>query len=433
MKKVLNLWMMLCVMMLAGIVTACEEPDETPKPPVDETPYGNTYTLNGTEYSFGSVAMMMVGDNLSLIATPTKNVSSAESILECDEYFFGAVNPVLVGETIDVTTEQGLFTVISTLSGAYIETLAPTFTDEVTSGTMTLSNNDGKVSLVAELVLADGTELSVNMEAEARAEINENIIARGEERGVLRSSFYQVENGVVGLWFSVSEIDYYNELMLNDGPWSATWYTHLELSEELMGRSLDIQNLPQNSAFLFEVVDNVNASNSFVITCDDLQQASGSCSVEEIDDEVYRVLLKLTVKGVIYEITFEGECVSSAETRPINNESYITYGKGKDVQKISLVSATIDTATDVWVVELTATDQSIFTATIPSNFFTGEAKGFSQSPNLTISYNGRTYSKANGDSGTVFAAYDEATSQLNFEFIGYDDLDCIYKGQCLKR
>lgn len=442
MKNKFRFLALLCAVLFAGVVTSCEDPIEptptpTPTPTPEEKPQPseypeatevNTYVINGETFAFGSVATMMLGENLVIAATPTANVSSAESIFECEEYVFGAVSPLLVNETFDVMTEQQLFTIVSTFENAFIETIAPEFLEEAQRGRVTISNTDGKVTMVAGLVLADGTELAVNMEAVAKVEINENVIARGEEEKPIRSSFYKVEDDVVSLWFSPAGIDYFSELE------SAKYYVRLDIPTELMGRNIDIQDLPESSAFCFELVDNFDGTQSFSVSGAELKNVEGSCSAEEIDDETYRVLAQMTINEVSYEITFEGKSISHA-LAPEVKTNYLTYGKGNKAQEITLVSAAVDYTTDVWVVTLTATDESVFTATIPENFFTGEAKGFSQSPNLTVSYNERTYSKANGDSGTIWASLTildspEEAPILNFEFMGYDDLSCIYSGDC---
>lgn len=435
MKNKIRLLALLCAVLFAGVVTSCEEPVEptptptpTPTPEYPEAKNVNTYVINGKEYAFGSVATMMLGENLVIAATPTADVSSAESIFECEEYIFGAVSPLLVGEKIDVTTEQKLFTIASTLVGAPLEGISPDYPEEATSGEVQISYEEGKATFVGWLVLADGTELAVNMEAEARVEINENVIVRGGVEKPLRSAFYKEDEGTVNLWFSPAGIDYFSELEI------VTYYFHIELSEELLGRNLDIQNLPEGGKFTFELVDNADTSQSFAIGESDLKGASGSCSVERLDDETYRVLLQLTIGELSYEITFEGKCVSHA-LAPEVKTNYLTYGKGNKAQEITLVSAAVDCSTDVWVVTLTAADESVFTATVPENFFTGEAKGFSQSPNLTVTYKERTYSKVNGDSGTIWASLTildspQEAPMLNFEFMGYDDLSCIYSGDC---
>lgn len=435
MKQKRKFLALLCALLLAGAVTSCEEPEvENPPldPPATEQPTDtekpqelavNTYSIDGTVYEFGSIAAMMQEENLLIIGTPDKNVDSAEAIFaECEEFFYGAVSPLLVGQTIDVTSEKKLFTLLSTLVGAEIETLSPDYTEEVTEGKITLAYVDGKVSLVGRLVLATSAEFAFNMEVEQTVELIDDVIYRGLETKPLRVAFYMVEEDITTLWLTPAALEHAGELGI------ATWYLSIALSNDLMGEEMDITTLPASSQFTFEVVDNY-IENRQSFSNQDLKGAMGTFLVEKLSEANYRVEFEFEFDGVAYGVEFEGVCmIYEVPEEPEESANFLTYGKKTNKQEIPLVSAALDCSTDVWVVELVAADQSVFSATIPSNFFTGEAKGFSQSPNLTVTYNGRTYSKANGDSGTIFASYEN--NRLDFEFIGYDDLSCIYNGAC---
>ena len=67
----------------------------------------------------------------------------------------------------------------------------------------------------------------------------------------------------------------------------------------------------------------------------------------------------------------------------------------------------------------------------PKEFFNcGEnGRGFSQSKEFTVEYDGRVYSKANGDSGTIASTYDEATHSLALDFFNNSDVKFNYTGQ----
>ena len=438
MKQISKFWALLCALLLAGAVTSCEEPEvENPSvdPPVTEQPGENeepsegenpkelsvnTYSIDGTVYEFGSVAAMMQGENLLIIGTPDKNAGSAEAIFaECENYFFGAVSPLLVGETIDVTSEKRLFTLLSTLAGAEIETLSPEFPEEAIEGEMTLSYVDGKVSFEGRVVLATGVEFAFIMEVMQSVELIDDVICRGSETKPVRRAFYSVEEDITTLWLTPASLEHAGELEM------VTWYLSISLSNDLMGEEIDIAALSADSHFEFEAVDNY-VETVLGFSNENLKGATGSFLVEKLGNADYRVVFTFECGGEVYGADFAGECMLYEV--PEERTNFLTYGKGNNKQEIPLVSATLDCSTDVWVVELVATDQSVCIATVPADYFTGSAVGFSWSPNLTVSYKGRTYSKANGDSGTVIASYEN--HRLAFEFIGYDNLSFIYSGVC---
>lgn len=438
MENNFRLLALLCALVFAGVMTSCEEP-EPPAPVftlkdyfVGERPAliaNNSFAIGDQEYTFGSVAAMMSGENLLIVATPQAGYTDAEKIFaECEEYFYGAVSPLLVGKTFDITTEKKLFTVASTLAGAPIEGITPDYPEEAVRGEMTISYVDGKATLVGWVLGADYTELAVKMECEADIALLTDVIYRGNEAKPLRASFYQMDEEGTTLWFTPAGLEHAGELEI------ATWYFSLTLSNSLLGKDVDITSLPSGSAFAFEMVDNATPENSLRISSEQLQGATGNFIVHRTQEGVYDAKVNITIAGIEYGLEFGGECVDY-EIRPEVKTNFLTYGKGNKAQEITLVSAAVDCSTDVWVVTLTAANESVLTATVPAEFFTGDAKGFSQSPNLTVSYNERTYSKANGDSGTIFASLmildlPEEAPRLNFEFMGYDDLSCIYSGDC---
>ena len=55
-------------------------------------------------------------------------------------------------------------------------------------------------------------------------------------------------------------------------------------------------------------------------------------------------------------------------------------------------------------------------------------RGFSQSKEFTVEYNGTVYSKANGYSGTMISSYDEATQSLELDFFNNSDVKFNYTG-----
>lgn len=442
MKRNFRVWALSCLLSLVVMATSCEgpqtdnpepkpEPQEPPKSERPEATNVNTYIINDTEYAFGSVAAMMVEENLLIVGTPQSGCADAESLFgECEEYFYGAVSPLLVGKKIDVKNERKLFTLLSTIAGAEIETLSPDYPEEAEEGEMTLSYADGVVTLVGWVECTNGTELAFNMRAEQRVDVIQDVVYRGSESKPVRTTIHQVDGDNTTLWFTPAGLEHAGELEI------ASWYMSLTVSNSLLDKEIDITSLPDGASFVFTIVDNLNADGSLSISSEDLQGAKGFFEVGKIGDSEYNVIVDIEIADVGYGVQFEGE--SMEYYIPEVRTNYLTYGKKGNQQEIALVSASIDCTTDVWIVELVAADQSVLSATVPANFFTGEAKGFSQSPNLAVTYNGRTYSKANKDSGTIWASLTEADNSndaptLHFEFMGYDDLSCIYTGKCMRK
>lgn len=402
----------------------------TQKAAVEELPSGpeipsakgeNTYIINGKEYKFPSTAFMMVGENPALLATPLFGVKGAEKILECSEYFYGAISPSLNGKEFDITTERTLFTFISTLSGAFLESVAPEMTEEVSAGKALFAIDNNTATLKAGMILADGTSIAVNItaKAEERITINENTLSRGDEKKPLRTAFYMNEGGMTYLYFTPAGIDYAEELEI------VTWYLYIMIDDNLAtGRNikLDSKEIAQSNLVL-GVMDNINGDNSWTITASDLMGATGSILLKKNKEGNYTALLDVLYDGLPYEVRFEGDCISCYDAPVVESNYFLFEG-----EKSSITSASIDATGSPWSVSLHLASGQSVVVTVPEKFFDGNAHGFSQSADLTVTYGETTFSKANGNSGTITLNLNEEELTLVLSFTNYAGCELEYNG-----
>lgn len=376
----------------------------------------NTYTINGAEHHFGSVVATMIGDNIAFLASPTEGLRSVEAILASREYLYGAISPTLNNREFDLKSEKQIFTFISTLMGAELHSVAPELTDEIVEGRARILLADEVLTAEGHMQLANGNTLTFKVEAPAAGlAANENSLSRGDEVKPVRAAFYRVDNDVTTLYLTPGGISYFEELS------EVSWYIYLSLrNEDMTGAAVNIATL---SDFVFGLEDNVYTNKSFCISSADLDGASGLVAVAKLGDGRYSVELSLSVNGVAYSASFNGECIS-CDLEPERKSNYLIYNGAE----CALTSAAMTLVQGVWNIALQAADASVATVTIPQSFLDGNAKGFSQSADLTVTYDGRTYSKANGDSGTVTASLNEADSTLSLHFTNYTSLELDYSG-----
>ena len=204
-RKAITTILIAAFMMFA--IMSCEKtvvpdmPDteqEQTKPDNPESPVlgDNAYELDGEQVEFGSVCLSNIGDYICIAATLAEGVEDFDEVFGQDEYFYVAISPLLNGKEFDLMSEDKVFTLISTLDGAYVETVAPTLTDEITSGTCMFNCVEGIAEVEVSLVLADGTELKVRMSAEEQGiVVNENIFAIDGNEKPVRTAFRMLEDG----------------------------------------------------------------------------------------------------------------------------------------------------------------------------------------------------------------------------------------------
>lgn len=400
------------------LFVGCSAPDGS----VVSEPQPNSYEVAGQQGSFASVAAETDIDGYIMVAaSPRAGLKTLNSVMQADEYLFIAISPLLHGKSIDLCKENLAYTVISTLRNAPIREVAAGVTSELRSGTACVSYSDAEGVLRASLeaCLASGTTLAARMDTKCSLDINLSSMSRGSEVKPVRAAFYDATTtGTTTLYLSPGGIDYAS--LLTD----VSFYIALRVdNSQLSGATCDLKSIGAASAFAFSVVDNWSPNKSVAISAADMKGASGTFAVQRLADEEYSLSLEITINGICYAASFSGKCVSVEEAPVVDNSNRLTYAGAQ----YALCSATL-TKGEPWSVTLVVEDGSQCEITAPASFFDGNAKGFSQSADFTVSYDGRTYSKANGDSGTMTALYDEQQGLLEVEFSNYKNLEIYYSG-----
>lgn len=375
----------------------------------------NQYSIDGEVKTLHSVALEMLGEDIYMVATPTKEVVSAMDIFECEEYIYAAVSPLLLGREVDLVAEDNAYTIISTLRGANIESLSPGVTDEISQGSMTFEYENNEAVVKGEITLADGTELKFYLSAEKEVVINDNIISRGAEEKPLRSAFYMEEDGLTYLYFTPAGIDYFAELEIT------TWYLYLVFDSTLANGVM--HNISAATLEMFGMVDNLDPSCSFDLMAEDMASASGDYTIIRRSAGDYQAVVNISVGGVAYKVEFSGIC-TSVYYEPEERTNYFICDGGE----YSILSTTITADGALYKVRLNNSAGRPVELTAPQSFFNGSSYGFSQSADFKVVYNRRTYSKANGDSGTMTAIYNAETGYLELYFTNYAGLEFCYSG-----
>ena len=381
----------------------------------------NTYSVDGVVGSLESVAVMMVGENISIVATPEQGVTSAEAILECENYLFASVSPLLVGKEFDIKTEKTLYTFISTFVEAPLATVAPDMTDEISSGKAKFVYENNMLVVTAEMTLVSGKVFKFCAQAEYSVKVNENTIARGSEEKPLRAAFYSESGNTTTLIFTPANIEYFEELE------DASWYMFITVSNNLLsGEKVGVKSLGANDTFEFGVVDNVRNSKSFSVVYgfSDMSEVEGSFKLSKKEEGEYVADIKISVAGCVYKVGFDGVCISEHKKQEVKTNYFIYNGAESAVTGVTLTKGE-----SVWSVEVVASNGNSAVLVAPQSFFEqGGTYGFSQSQLFKVICEEVTYSKANGSSGTVKLQYDDQNKTLTIDFTNYDNLQFNYSG-----
>lgn len=403
-----------------------EKPEEKPEYPIAENT--NTYTINGTEYSFGSTAMMMVGESPSIAATPAEGYSSVMDIMTSGEieYFFAGVSPALLNKDIDLINEAETYTIYSTLEKGFIEFLAPGETSEIEKGICRLAETEeGVFYFTAGIILADGTELAINIlaEAEEEVEVNENEIGVGDNIKPLRAAFYMEDEEMTYLYFTPSEIYYfYDEIDM------ATYYMYLIMDNNLLtGEDIELDEIGEKT-FMFGMVDNATGDMKFFDNSS-MDGIEGAFNVMKTDQGCYAVTFEFIIDGEMYYVSFDGECTSVDESAP-DEDNVFACGD----EFLVIEGAELEKGEELWTLWFVLENGKEASIVMPADFYQDEEEhGFSFDERISVNYDGRSYCKANGDSGTVAVLIDEEAGIVDAYFTNYEDCELYYIGEFIAR
>lgn len=373
----------------------------------------NTYAVDKEKASFGSVELTNLGEYICIAATPAEGVQSFDAVFEQDEYFYVAISPLLNGKEFDLMTENDLYTVMSTLDGAFLETVAPDMKDEIKEGKCLFDYKDGTATVEIRLTLTDGTKLAAKMEAEDPGiVVNENIFAIAGDEKPVRTAFYLKEDGLTTLYLTPAGIDYFEDISIT------TYYAYIVLDDtQCNGRALDVSDI-----VAVGYGDNFNE-----IYVDSREvSAKGSLKVfaDPSDASHYQVSADITFGGTTLKLRYDGNAIDAGTKEVVKNEVIYndeTYG----ITNV-ILNMQPDPASLTCTVMIFTARGDMVKINLPVNFLDGNAHGFSQSPDLYMEYGGQRYSKATGYSGTITVADDGDT--IRIDATNYDNLKITYEG-----
>ena len=410
MKHKTLLWIAAAFMTLAAV--SCEK-IQTEEPEQEKlAPETNVFTVDGQIGVFESVVVSNIGEYICIAASSSDGVDVFDEIFDQEEYFYVAISPLLNGKEFDVKTEVKLYTMMSKLPGAVLQSVTPETSQEVESGVCLFNCKDGKVNVEVNMVLADGAALTVKLTAEeAGIVVNENLFSIGGNDKPIRASFSKFENGTTAVYLTPAGIEYFADLEI------ATYYAYVILDDsKCHGKTLSVEDV-----IAVGYADNLTG---LIVDSRDVP-VTGSINVasDSNDPAHFVVSADLDFDGVSLQLRFDGR------TRDANivqvKESKIVYnGKSLGIKKVALDKQT--DIEDVYHVVITTEKDDDICISLPSNFLDGNAHGFSQSPSLYIEYDGVVYSKANGSSGTVTVGVDN--NILKVEATNYKNLEVLYEG-----
>lgn len=392
-----------------------------------------TITIGEKEIKVGSVILEDYAGYLTCTLTEEEGLESLDDLIESGvEYFQVLVVPSLLNKEFDILTQSETFTIISTLEDATIAGLAPGNVSEATAGKVRFDFTEPDAELFASITLTDGTTVSARAKGTYSEPIHENLISVNGETKPLRAAFYGIEEGSVYLYFTPADIEYFTEIE------SATYYVAMVLDQAMLtGNDIDIENV--EVPFSIYLMDNVTG-DAFVIEGGNGGETTGtgtlSVSQSGSNEAEFAVSADLSFNdGPTLEITFDGEC-TSMYSEPEQKNEFVIDGVATPIMSAIVDLSVSGETKSLWLsgTEGLTTVEAISAAdplhiTFPEDVLNIGPAGFSQWKTLSFIYGERTWSKENGNNGTLEIYLDGTALQVSFTT--YSDLDGYFKGEAI--
>lgn len=421
MKKIT--YLVLPLLILASCVKDNNKVDPEPQPEYPNlVSEQNSYYLNGETYQFKSVIATTIGDNLVIAGSPEEGLDYEAIFSGEHQVLIVGLSPLLVSETFDPATEEKLYTISSTLEGFPLEELSPRSHDSLLRGTVSSNSFEEESEVYAEAALEfqDGLLFGFSLRVpDFLYKLNANSIFvdfaandNDAKQLPIRAAFVKKSASNLSLFVTAGDIEYSEDLEICNNYLCVS----LPLSDcDGISRKVEKFSLVEIKAvdnFTGEQLSNNTASN-----------VKGTFSVYTSAEEpdYYVFTLDLEMDGNVFKVEYRGKPTDYLLAKPFPQGIFLK-NETRDITEVSYREEN-----GVAIISLkdnTEREAQIF---MPVSDVDGKAHGFSQNPDIyKVVYDSRTYSRPNGDAGTLTVSRSE--TNLRVEFTNYSGLKIAYQG-----
>ncbi len=421
-----------------------QQPDNNDSIPDTEPeitlPEDNYMLLGNNVIELKSILVENLGDYIHFFVSPQEGIlETSEEILNSGNYLSAIILPSFIGNSIDLMTEISRFTINSTMKELPFESIAPGQTDAIKEGRLLITKEETLFRLNLDMVMADGTEVSVKASTtieDDEIEINPNTYNFDGEEKPIRASFHGEHEGLMALHFTAGDIDYYDELNK-----TVAYISIYCTEEEYNGQTI---NIADYNGKMFITYTNNYTEEVIGLKVSDTGSANDNiCITRDPDNEYgFNVYMDVTFpeNGQRLVLDFDGVCKDfSPKPAPESELVYIVDG---DSIKSAINSLVIDMTDellcniylsaeeDIATVE-DMTDNNPLIITFPKEAIAEPFDvivGFSmyKDGEASISYDGKTYNYGNNTFGTIETSYADGVYSISFD--NWRNLMGYYKG-----
>ena len=404
----------------------------------DVNPGYNFVKFGESEYALKSAVIKKQGNYYLLYISPSEGLTTISEMLNADHLML-TVTPDLLGKEFNLSEldEDGdsyyyVYYVAESMEdpvGASFDDWRELYKD----GTVKVVMNDNLLNLAFNWTGKDGTDDFSGAYSGAYTFIEESpyYFTVDGNRKDCKAVFCETKPDGVTLYFTSGDITDAKRLP------DTYYYASLFLpTKALNGEDIDITG---STEFELTFVDNIN-EQSINLSTDNIRNATGTLNVEKRSDGTYSA--KIDVKDMGSDsrslaVYYEGTPMVYDTSTPN------AYTLGEDAYTdITAAASKLEDGLYTFYFTSTGTaataDNADITVTVPTEFMTGEIKGFSgteTNAKISITYKGVTYNQASckgsaalAMGGNVKATLDGTKLSIDFTVMGI----ILYDKQTLK-
>lgn len=404
----------------------------------DVNPGYNFVKFGESEYALKSAVIKKQGNYYLLYISPSEGLTTISEMLNADHLML-TVTPDLLGKEFNLSEldEDGdsyyyVYYVAESMEdpvGASFDDWSELYKD----GTVKVVMNDNLLNLAFNWTGKDGTDDFSGAYSGAYTFIEESpyYFTVDGNRKDCKAVFCETKPDGVTLYFTSGDITDAKRLP------DTYYYASLFLpTKALNGEDIDITG---STEFELTFVDNIN-EQSINLSTDNIRNATGTLNVEKRSDGTYSA--KIDVKDMGSDsrslaVYYEGTPMVYDTSTPN------AYTLGEDAYTdITAAASKLEDGLYTFYFTSTGTaataDNADITVTVPTEFMTGEIKGFSgteTNAKISITYKGVTYNQASckgsaalAMGGNVKATLDGTKLSIDFTVMGI----ILYDKQTLK-
>lgn len=404
----------------------------------DVNPGYNFVKFGESEYALKSAVIKKQGNYYLLYISPSEGLTTISEMLNADHLML-TVTPDLLGKEFNLSEldEDGdsyyyVYYVAESMEdpvGASFDDWSELYKD----GTVKVVMNDNLLNLAFNWTGKDGTDDFSGAYSGAYTFIEESpyYFTVDGNRKDCKAVFCETKPDGVTLYFTSGDITDAKRLP------DTYYYASLFLpTKALNGEDIDITG---STEFELTFVDNIN-EQSINLSTDNIRNATGTLNVEKRSDGTYSA--KIDVKDMGSDsrslaVYYEGTPMVYDTSTPN------AYTLGEDAYTdITAAASKLEDGLYTFYFTSTGTaataDNADITVTMPTEFMTGEIKGFSgteTNAKISITYKGVTYNQASckgsaalAMGGNVKATLDGTKLSIDFTVMGI----ILYDKQTLK-